>query len=307
MRHPWFLAFAFSIAAAAQTPVVPGADKPDAGPAAGATSKPSPIAVLRAADEAGRGAALIKFLDAQLATNAVYSGQFSELGKLPWDATPMLRGWLAKAPEGALAEDSRFREGCINALRDCVDKAPDELVAELEGLAATAATPERVAICAKYALAQFGKSEHVDAMIEAAKKGSDSTDIQTKVESWSQLADIYYNIRRYEDAAKAHGTVIAAINGVNPGFRGLPSVYYNCACSYALSGNKKAALEHLTKALQLGKQVRNQLGLAMIKSDMDIRSLRSEPEFAGLMKDYYGIEPPKAEAGAEPTKKEAGK
>ncbi|MFO1078086.1 MAG: hypothetical protein U1E73_10240 [Planctomycetota bacterium] len=307
MRPTWVVVFALSVAAVAQTPAVRGAETPDAKPATASASKPSPIEQLRAAEEAGRGPALIKFLDAQLATNAVYSGQYGDLGKLGWDVKPLLRTWMVKAPAEAIADAPRFREACLNALRDCVEKASDDLVAELEALAAAHGTPDQVANTAKFALAQFGKTAHVDEMIATATKDTTSTDTQTKVEAWNRLADVYYNIRRYADAAKAHGEVIAAIVAVNPTFQGLPATYYNCACSYAMAGNKKAALENLTKGLQVGKKVHRQLGIAMIESDMDLRSLRSEPEFAALMKEYFAIEPTKAEPGAEPAKKEPGK
>ncbi len=304
MRPNWILAlFAVSAAVAQGTPPPVPAKPADAAKVA----KQDPLAALRKAGESERDAALVRYIDAQIATQAVYAGQYSALRKLDWDVTPSLRGWMAKAPSTAKAAALSFREACVNALRDCVDEASEELVAELKAVAKDGPADSGLVAKAKYALAQFGHTEFVDAMIADATKRTESAGVEAKYRAWSELADIYYNIRTYEKAANAHREVIQLVEQVNPNFQGLPINYYNCACSYALLGKKEAALEHIGKALKIGKRLRRQLGIELLKTDMDIRSLRSEPKFAELMKEYFGIEPAKAAPKPPAPGKDAGK
>lgn len=310
MRPHWLAAtflFATALATAQETPPTPAGGVAAAKPTDATAKRPSALELLRAADEAGRPAALAKFVDANIATNAVYAGQYAALTGLGWDTVPTLRKWLTEPPKDIVAQAAAFRDACLNALRDVVAKAPDDLIAELEKLATDPVTPENVATKAKYALAQFGKTEHTDAMITAATKNTTENSVNLRVRGWTELADIYYNLRKYEDAAKAHAAVISAIETVNPHFQGLPSSYYNCACALALTGKKDEAMKRLTKALQLGKQVGNQMRLELLQADMDIQSLRGEPEFAKLMKDYFGVEVPKPEPAKDAPEHKDGK
>ncbi len=60
-----------------------------------------------------------------------------------------------------------------------------------------------------------------------------------------------------------------------------PSVFYNLACSYALTGHKKEAMKALKIALDLGY-----LDFNHLKKDPDLQSLHNEPEFKKLI-DYF--------------------
>ena len=184
-------------------------------------------------------------------------------------------------------------------------------MAELEGMASKSDNEARLANIAKYALAQFGNGKHVDEMIASATKQTKEFDVNKRVQAWMQLADVYYNVRKYDEAAKAHAKVIGEIEAVNPRYARLPSSYYNCACSLALDGKKEDAMKRLSKALELGKAGGNQLQKSLLASDMDIRSLRGTPEFEALMKQYFGggaankdAAKPASEGGAD--KKPAG-
>lgn len=298
MRPICILALTFCTAAVAQEPSAQPPTKPSAATEA-AAPRPTPPESLRAADEAKRPGALAAYVDGKIATGAVFSGQYAELMQLEWDAKTLLRGWLRAAPERIASDPVAFRVACINALRDCTEKASEELLAELQQLTTEANVPEALAKSAKFALAQFGKPELVDAMVQVAMKDTSSSDLNKKVDAWSQLADIYYNTRRYPDAAKAHAQVIRTIEAVRPDFRGLPASYYNCACSQALSGQKQEAIESLGKGLALGKKVGNPLAKDMVQSDMDLRSLRETPEFAKLMQEYFGIGEKKPDVPSE--------
>jgi len=62
--------------------------------------------------------------------------------------------------------------------------------------------------------------------------------------------------------------------------------YYSLACCHALEGNKKEALKQLKLALEKGFCDRGH-----INSDSDMDSLRQEPGFKELMKQYFGEAP----------------
>ena len=61
-----------------------------------------------------------------------------------------------------------------------------------------------------------------------------------------------------------------------------PIIVYNAACFYSLLDDKKAAVENLKKAIEIGfeKEVYN-----YVKHDPDLACLQNEPDFIELMKD----------------------
>ena len=287
----------FVCTAAAQEPVQ---EKPAAEASTESPNDPTAaLALLKAAkDDASRRTALIAFVDASIATGAVYAGQYEVLRGLEWSVEPVLREWMAKAPANPKSDGLQFQLASINALRDVIEEAGEPLLAELTKIADDVVVSTALRNRAKYALAQFGQTDHVDAMIQSAMKNTTASDPNSKVQAWSDLADVYYNTRRYEDAAKAFVQVLQTIESVAPNFGGLPSTYYNCACSYALSGQEKEALRHIRKGLELGKRLGRPLSASLLQSDMDIRSLRGKPEFAALLHEHFGIgEAPAVEAG----------
>ena len=291
MRPTWLFACVLAAAVPAQNA--------DSKPADANAAKASPLERLRGAEEAARPKALAAFVDAQLATGAIFAGQYAALAELGWDPVPMLRMWLTEAPKDVAATPVMFREACIHALRDVVTEPSEALIEQLEKLAGDFLSPERLTSRAKYALYQFGKTEHVDKMLAAAKQQTEGAEVNTRLRGWTQLADIHYNVRDYAAAAAAHAKVIEIVEGLDPTWAGLPSSYYNCACSYALSGNKDEAMKRLARALELGKELDSPLEVSLLQSDMDIRSLRGEPAFAKLMKDYFGVEVGAAKQAAE--------
>lgn len=269
---------------------------------ASAPKAKSPLEVLRAADEAGRPAALSAFVDSKIATNAVFSGQYDELKTLDWDAEALLLAWTVAAPSKIKAAPASFRDACLNALRDVVDEPSDELMSTLQKFATDSSTPPNIATKAKYTLAQFGNTEHVDAMIAAAKKDTEDPQPNKRIGAFDRLANIYYNLRKFDDAAKAYKEVHNRIEALNPNFRGLATSYYNCACSLALAGETAEALAMVEKALAHGKRVGAPLGKGLLTSDMDIRSLRDEPKFKELMFTYFKIGQPASKPTSEPGK-----
>ncbi len=241
---------------------------------------------LRKADEAGREKALGAYIESQVATNAIYAGQYGALKKLEWDATPMLVSWITKPPTGIKTPRDNFSKACVNALRDCVDKPTDELKATLAKAAKDYLLAEGVRDDAKFALAQFGDRTHVDKMLDRAKKNTKAENITTKFRGWSSLANAYYQLRQYDDAANAHMQIIKMIEGMGR----IPNNYYNCGCSLALAGKKDEAFKMVTKALEVAKKGAGmQMPKSLLLTDMDIQSLRGDPRYAELMKKFYGV------------------
>lgn len=58
-----------------------------------------------------------------------------------------------------------------------------------------------------------------------------------------------------------------------------PIIIYNAACFYALIDDKKAAIENLKRAINVGFG-----NYEYVKHDPDLNSLKKEPEFIELMK-----------------------
>ncbi len=83
-----------------------------------------------------------------------------------------------------------------------------------------------------------------------------------------------YERKQYQAAARVFADIIRdAPDDAN--------AHYNYACILALSGSPKAALRHLKRALELD---RNLVRIAV--GDPDFASLRNNPEFQDLLKQY---------------------
>ncbi len=83
-----------------------------------------------------------------------------------------------------------------------------------------------------------------------------------------------YDRKQYQAAARVFADIIRdAPNDAN--------AHYNYACILALAGSPKAALRHLKRALELD---RNLVRIAV--GDPDFASLRDNPEFQDLLKQY---------------------
>jgi tetratricopeptide (TPR) repeat protein len=88
--------------------------------------------------------------------------------------------------------------------------------------------------------------------------------------AWYRLGVSLHQLGRYAQAVEAYQKAL----GVNQN----PVAMYNLACSYARMGDKEKAFEWLTKALQAGfAQV------ALLKTDVDLASLRDDARFTELL------------------------
>lgn len=88
--------------------------------------------------------------------------------------------------------------------------------------------------------------------------------------AWYRLGVSLHQLGRYAQAVEAYQKAL----GINQN----PVGMYNLACSYARLGDKEKAFEWLTKALQAGfAQV------ALLKTDVDLASLRDDARFTELL------------------------
>jgi len=265
--------------------------------------KVTPLEKLMAAGEVDRSEALIEFIEDQIATGAVYAGQYLALRKLDWDVQKLLQTWISKAPRKVRNKDA-LRGACINALRDVVDegKASDDLRDVLKQLAEDWFELAAVRRAAAYALAQFGDRSVVEKSIKEATKKAKAEGAPDQAQGWSELANIYYNLRQYDDTIKAYQQLIALGDRI----RLSPGVFYNCGCSLALGGKKDEAFLMIEKALKL--DTAGNLGERMLKTDMDIDSLRKDDRFAALMKKFFGkatAKPPTSQPTSHPRSRPA--
>ncbi len=230
--------------------------------------------------------ALIAFIEDQIASNAIYSGQYSGLAPVKDPAAKLIHEWAIDAPLQVLNADS-FRNACINALRDLYGKeAPEEVIATMKEIAKDDFESRPVKENATYALGQFGDRSLVDTMLKNAEAATKHEDPRRQAAGYQALATVNYNMRAYEAAVKAYQGLIglAEAGKIDLG-RSEPVTYYNCACSMALGGQTDKAMEYLGKAFEKDKG--HQLSRRLLDTDMDIASLRKDPRFAEMVKAHF--------------------
>ena len=97
------------------------------------------------------------------------------------------------------------------------------------------------------------------------------------VEALQILGDLYTQRGRYEHSLK----VDKRLSRLEPGN---PNVFYNLACSHALTGRFKLAAAALEKALRLGYR-----DFKWIARDPDLRYLRKHPLFHRIQAEIHRI------------------
>ena len=85
-------------------------------------------------------------------------------------------------------------------------------------------------------------------------------------------AEALYNLKRYREAGEAYAR--AGDLGANPAL-----TWYNAACSYALAGDKEAAMGLLTRAFATGRITDRE----QVRRDPDLESLVDDPRFTKLL------------------------
>ncbi len=95
--------------------------------------------------------------------------------------------------------------------------------------------------------------------------------------AWQQYGFALHQLSRYEAAIEAFE------QSIELGFQPTTSMY-NIACGYALLGNSEAALDWLTRAMDMGFVGRNDL----LRTDTDLDTIRDNPRF----RQITGLYPP---------------
>ncbi len=233
---------------------------------------------------------LQSYVRAKMTTNALYAGQFDELKDFMPEAGETLLAW-AKTPPKEASPPGSFRAACLRALRDVepADKATDELRRDLRTIAQQAqrANDDSLFLTAVCALHQFGDASLFDKLEKSIEEQANTEDPQQKLTATSTLADLYYQLRRFDAAATYFQAVVELQEKAGQPPEAIASTSYNTSCSLALAGKPDEAFTFLEKALQYGSKSR-QLSKAMLDEDHDTNSLRSDPRFAKLMEQYFG-------------------
>ena len=255
-------------------------------------------AALLRLDERGKAilaGCVVSFIRKKMATNALYAGQYDELKDFEPAVGELLRRWAKTAPKDA-PSPAQFRTACLRALRDVVpaEQATDAIRSELRGLIGTAqkANDEPLFLAAACALHQYGDASVFDKLKAEVEKQAAGEDMEKKAAATNTLADLHYQLRKYEDAANYYKTLIDLMEKSGQQPQGITTMIYNTACSLSLAKKTDDAFQYLEKALQTGATGRA-LSKVMIDEDHDMDNLRTDPRFAKLMEQFFGKAAPK--------------
>jgi len=97
-------------------------------------------------------------------------------------------------------------------------------------------------------------------------------------EAYINLSTAYLTGKQFEASLKTLNT----LQGTNPNH---PLLHYNLSCYYALTGNTTLGIESLKQAVANGFN-----NLQTLKTDPDLRNLRSNPRFKELQKSLSAKE-----------------
>lgn len=231
----------------------------------------------------------------KMETSAVFAGQYDELRDFQPEAVQLLLAW-AQVPPKDVARADEFRTACLRAVRDVLpgDQADDTMRQTLRDIAGKAQHTGNQALflTAICALHQYGDPSLFDQVKGSVEKQAASDQEEARVGAANMLAELHYQLRKYEEAAAHYKVAVAMLEKAAVPPQGLPTTVYNTACSLSLAKQTDDAFVYLEKALQLGVKSRS-VSKAMIDADHDMNNLRADPRFAQMMEQYFG----KANAG----------
>ncbi|HEX5051711.1 MAG TPA: hypothetical protein VFZ65_08070 [Planctomycetota bacterium] len=246
---------------------------------------------------AERGTAILEqglasLISKRVATNALFAGQYEDLKDFEPAAGPLLLRWSAKAPTG-VSDAPSFSTACLRALRDIVpaDKGTDEMRAALRDVAEKSqhARRQQAFLTAACALHQYGDTSLFDGIKADVEKQLASESVEAKTAANNTLAELYYQLRDYENAANHYKALLDIIEKQPQQPDGVTTLIYNTACSLALAKHIDESFQYLEKALTAKG---GQLSKAMIDSDHDMDNLRADPRFAKLIEQHFSKSDP---------------
>lgn len=258
------------------------------------------LETLKQASEEERPKALREFVEDQVKTNALFAGQYSALKPIA-GCDALIAEWISRPPTG-LSDRSAFRTGCVRATRDIFETASPELVAKLKKIASSSYELANLRTEAVYALAQFGHREMIEARLAELTAATKGEDAERKAAAFQGLAELRYNLREFAVAGEIYENLFSWAEKdafkIEESDKSL--LFYNAACSHALAGNKEQALKRLEDAFLVWKAA-GAIPVRLLRTDMDIHSLRETEAFQALMAKY--LPPPPQKDGAANDKK----
>lgn len=225
-------------------------------------------------------AKLTKIIEARVATNLFFDGQYDDL--------------RSEGAEGVAAlifivddEDAHpaIRRGAINALADL---ATPESLTDLRRLERDPLLPELLREELGMLMAILGDTRNVQKTIREISRRIEHENPLIAVPANTELAHVYYRIRSYKKATECYERVLAIFDdlGKRPGFRPTAEFFrekalhhYNAACSYSLAGEIEKARENLEKAARIDRS-----HLENMEKDGDLKRAREAEGWAEFKK-----------------------
>ena len=212
----------------------------------------------------------------RMQTGLFFDGQYHDLKKAGDDARVALL-FLIEDEDAA----DGIRRGALNALADVGGTG---LLDELRGLQSDVLLPGFLREEIGTVLAIFGDTRKIDRRIKEISKLLDDTNPAVVVAANSDLAHLYYKIRKYSRATECYERILEVFDNLEkiPTFRAPPGYFreralhqYNAACSYSLAGDLEKARASILKAVEM-----DPMHFVNMEKDGDLRRLREDVGYA---------------------------
>ena len=258
---------------------------PDAIPAIRSALDQSPAARLRATLErivvALRAEKLKPRIRDRVATGLFFDGQYDDFKS---------EGADVAASVLLLVEDEEtpdaIRQGALNALADVAEVG---LLPRIRTLESDPLLDARIREELGTLMAVLGDTRRVDRKIRQFSKNVENPTIRLAVNANSELAHLFYRVRRYSKAVECYDRILKIFGDVEKAqsfprsaifFRRKALHQYNAACSCTLTGDLDKAKQNLLKAVEL-----DPMHLANMEKDGDLRKLRKSEDFPEFKKE----------------------
>lgn len=183
-------------------------------------------------------------------------------------------------------ESAAMRQGALNALADIAEA---EFLPRIRTLESDPLLDPDIREELGTLMAILGDTRRVDRKIRHFVKDIENPNIRVAIEANSQLAHLYYRIRRYSKAVECYDRILKVYNDIEKAqgfprsasfFRQKALRHYNAACSCTLAGALDKAKENLLKAVEL-----DPTHLANMEKDGDLKKLRDSEDFPQFKKE----------------------
>jgi len=233
----------------------------------------------------------LEFLRRTNKADMVFVGQYNDLIALQPFASEFLFQLLLETPDWY---PFTYRVRLVPALRDLQIRLPAlEYVDGIVGLIKNEREPDDLRNSLSAMMAQWGRSEHADAVIQRLRSATMEGDGEDRVDATLVLADYYNTLRDYKNAARAHRTAQALAKGADVELR--PVAWYSAACVHALHGDIERGIEALERCARmhaspdLDRSLR--IERKLFEDDPEIALLRKDKRFVALLKLAFGDGP----------------